>query len=489
MSFNQAAEIPQPQTPTVTQEVNAEKSDLLVPSLFLSAATILLGFIDPIYLHFEQQIALTVILTALGLVLLWMGTLSRRRVILYIGAAILLFTIALEAITQPTQLSVPLVAVWPLRILLVLLVGFSWAFLMRPPRWLRRALVAVLVPTVLVLAIWGGPATGVALFGWNLYIPVTNFTPYWLAIDSHDTLYATDASGDLIWVFDSSGNAQGTIRPGRAPAVGTPGPGILPNGLVEEMNLANLSLLPSPTPGTGVPAPFIFDFCGIAVDPNDNLYTVDTIDQTGPKIIRFDKDGMINMRIPAPHEFGPTKGCIAVDNDHIYLASRYGKVYVMDYSGKVSEEVTVAYQPLGIALTNKSELLVTGPNILNKIDVKSGEVFTTTLPAPPGQLQIPYQALLVEKDGNVLVSDWGSNQVLRVDPDTNKIIGSFGGQGFWPGQFKAMGGMALDHEGRIYVADWQHRVIERFTPDGKIDTVWWAARPVPEQQNGEVEKD
>src|SRR6476620_4886047 len=137
MSLNQAAEIPQPQTPTVTQEVNAEKSDLLVPSLFLSAATILLGFIDPIYLHFEQQIAPTVIVTALGLVLLWAGTLMRRRAILYIGAAILLATIAVEAITQPTQLSVPLVAVWPLRILLVLLVGFSWAFLMRPPRWLR----------------------------------------------------------------------------------------------------------------------------------------------------------------------------------------------------------------------------------------------------------------------------------------------------------------------------------------------------------------
>ena len=79
-------------------------------------------------------------------------------------------------------------------------------------RWLRRALVATLVPTLLVLVIWGGPATGTALFGWNIYIPVTNFTPYWLAIDSNDTLYATDASGDLIWVFDSNGSAQGTIR-------------------------------------------------------------------------------------------------------------------------------------------------------------------------------------------------------------------------------------------------------------------------------------
>ena len=176
---------------------------------------------------------------------------------------------------------------------------------MRPPRWLRRALVATLSPPCLCLAIWGGPATGAALFGWNIYMPVTNFTPYWLAIDSHDTLYATDASGDLIWVFDSSGSPQGTIRASHAPAVGTPGPGILPNGLVEEMNLANVSLVPSPTPVGGASATLIFDFCGIAVDPQDNLYTVDTIDPTGPKIIRFDKDGMINQRIPVPRWIRP----------------------------------------------------------------------------------------------------------------------------------------------------------------------------------------
>ena len=486
MSLSQTVEVPR--APSSLQEENAEKSDLIVPSLFISAAAIILGFIDPIYLRFSQQTALTVGLTVLGLALVWVGTLLRRRIALYAGVMVLLGAITVEAMTQPTQLSVPLVAVWPLRILLVLLVAFAWAFLMRPPRWLSRALVAAAVPIVIVLAVWGGPATGTALFGWNVYVPVTNFTPYWLAIDSHDTLYATDASGDLIWVFDSTGAPQGTIRVSRAPAVGTPGPGILPNGLVEEMNLANVSLAgPTPTP-IGGPALLVLDFCGIALDPEDNLYTVDTIDKTGPKIVRFDKDGMVNQRIPVPAGYGPTKGCLAVDADHIYLASRYGKVYVMDHSGKIEQEVDLAYQPLGIAVSNKGELMITGPNILNKVEVGTGQVLTTTLPAPQGQLQIPYQAITVEKDGNVLVSDWGSNAVQRVDPKTNQILTTIGGQGYWPGQFKAMGGIALDQEGRIYVSDWQHRVIERFTPDGKINSVWWAARPVPEQQ-GAVEKD
>ncbi len=52
---------------------------------------------------------------------------------------------------------------------------------------------------------------------------------------------------------------------------------ILPNGLAEELNLtnANLSTRPTPVPGMPVSIP-ILDFCGIAIDPSDNIYTVDS---------------------------------------------------------------------------------------------------------------------------------------------------------------------------------------------------------------------
>ena len=42
---------------------------------------------------------------------------------------------------------------------LVLLVALSWAFLMHPPSWLNRALLAFSLPTLIVLLLWGGPAT------------------------------------------------------------------------------------------------------------------------------------------------------------------------------------------------------------------------------------------------------------------------------------------------------------------------------------------
>ena len=40
-----------------------------------------------------------------------------------------------------------------------------------------------------------------------------------------------------------------------------------------------------------------------------------------------------------------------------------------------------------------------------------------------------------------------------------------------------MGGIAVDAQGRIYVADWLHRAIKRFTPDGQIDAIWQAKMP------------
>jgi sugar lactone lactonase YvrE len=64
-----------------------------------------------------------------------------------------------------------------------------------------------------------------------------------------------------------------------------------------------------------------------------------------------------------------------------------------------------------------------------------------------------------------------------------------GEPGVWPGQFQGLGGLAQDAQGRIYVADWLSRVIQRFTPDGEIDALWWAARPFPENAVPEGEID
>jgi DNA-binding beta-propeller fold protein YncE len=473
---------------------SGESRDLLLPTVFLTGAALILAWLDPVYFHFHAYPLETLGAVALELVFVWFAVLRWSMRLLYVGTGLVFATIAVQAATQPSPLSVPILAIWPLRIVLVLMVLGSWAFLMRPPDWLRRAVAAFLTSSVVAVLFWGGPATGTALFGWNIPLPVVNFSPYWLAVDSHNTIYASDGFAGVVWVFDEGGTPKGTIRPARAPQPPTPGPGILPVGIEEQLIVANVSLLPSPTPITGTGAINLggggaFDFCGLAVDRSDHLYIVDTLDPAGYKVLRFDREGNITARWDTPQGYGPTRGCLAIDGEHIYLASRFGKIYVLDYEGNVQREIHVAYQPFGVYPDGKGGLVSLGHNVFNKIDVATGEVLTTTLPLPAQGLQIPYQAMLVTKDGDVLVSDTGNNRVLRIGPGLDAIEGNIGDPGVWPGQFQGLGGLAQDAQGRIYAADWLSRVIQRFTPEGEIDALWWAARSFPENAVPEGEID
>src|SRR5436190_2064172 len=208
-------------SPPTASVTNEERADLLVPALFISAAALILAIQDPINIQFEPRPTETLVITLLGIALVGWATFRRSLPLYFVGVAVLLITMTVGVITQPSQLSVPVVAIWPLRAALVLLVALSWAFLMSPPRWLRRALLAAIIPTLLALFLLGGPATASQLFGWNLgyflgvdlRLPARNFAPFWLAVDSQGNLYATDVRGGLIWVFDSSGSPKGTLHP------------------------------------------------------------------------------------------------------------------------------------------------------------------------------------------------------------------------------------------------------------------------------------
>ena len=485
--------------PTTTQETSlreflksqpkVENADLLLPSFFLVAAAAILAFQDPLNWGFQPHLTETLVAVVAGAVVSGLGVWRRSLPVVLVGAAILLATITAGVMSQPSQFGVPPVAIWPLRLLLILLVAGAWAFLMRPPGWLLRALAAFTIASVLVLALWGGPATAARFFGWNYYVPPSLFAPYWLAVNSHGTLYASDADGGMIWVFDKSGNPQGTIRPATAPPVPTPGPGIMPSGFEAEASLVMRAPTPVGTPGGALyDVSNRFTFCGLVTDPQDNLYTVDLSNTGGRSIMRFSADGNITARWPVPTDYEPTRGCLAASDKYIFLTSRFGKIYVYDHSGKSTKEFTVPFQPFGIAEAGSDKLAVMAPNALEQIEISSGNVVTTTLPGSQGQLQIPYQAMFMDKNGDLLATDLGSNKVLRIDAATGKTKATIGEEGYGPGQFKGLGGITMDNAGRLYVADWQHRVIERFTPDGKIDAVWWALRSTKEaQQEGEVE--
>jgi DNA-binding beta-propeller fold protein YncE len=455
-------------------EPHGWQADLSLPAIFLGAAALVLAVIDPIYIGYKPQTFLTLLLAGLGAGALGYGA-YRRDMRFYFGATVYLFVLlAWSLATQPVQLGVPLASVLPFRLVLFALVLGAWVFLMRPPMWARRAIAFVGVPVLLVTGLVSGPVVAAQLQG--LPLPRVAFSPYWVAVNSQGTVYATNADGNAIWVFAPGGGLVGTIWPATAQGPGQPGPGILPavqpTPIIRPYDPFN-TLPPPPANAPGPQYPTVL-FCGLAVDPDDNLLLVNNATQ---KLEKYNAKGDLLVQWPLPPLFDGSKGCIAADATYIYIASRFGSVYVLDRQANVLLEVKLEYQPFGLSPDGKGALLVLGPFQMDRINPETGGRTPVDLPPPTGQLRIPYQALLVTRAGQLLATDVATNRVLRLSLQGGQILGSIGEAGFYPGQFQGLGGLAEDREGRIYVADWQNGAVQRFTARGELDRVYWALAP------------
>lgn len=493
-----------PKTQDAKPAPERKQLDPLLSSIFLGAAATVLSVENPINIEFQPRLLETLAVCALGVVLLAWANLRPNLIVLFSGAALLLGTVSVGTISQPAQVNLPLSAVLPLRLAIVLLVAFAWAFLLQPPAWLGRALAAISIPTAAVLLLFIVPQVSAQVFHWGAYRPINNkFAPYWLTPDRHGGVYATDLDGVYVWAFDSTGSPQGTLNPAKAPAVGTPGPGIIPSGMENELNSPSFKLLATtPTPvimsGTPVPRSAIsnFDFCGIATDPVGNLYMVDLYDPAGYRLLRFNSGGDITARWPAPDKYQPTSSCLAADSQYIYLSAidgtQRGIIYILDHDGTVDGQVSVDFLPMGISANDSATLA--GNGMKSVVIMSAGSLHllsvpvasphsarVSALPAPPQPLQVP---ILLTRSNEVLLSDHQSLTVSRYNPATGKVVGTIGKSGTLPGEFGDIGGMTEEAGGMLFVADPINRVIDKFYPDGRISSVWWA-----QSLNGEVEQE
>jgi DNA-binding beta-propeller fold protein YncE len=81
----------------------------------------------------------------------------------------------------------------------------------------------------------------------------------------------------------------------------------------------------------------------------------------------------------------------------------------------------------------------------------------------------------VAPDGSFYVSDgYGNSRVARFSSD-GKFIADWGDKGEGPGEFDTPHGIALDREGRVYVADRSNSRIQVFTGEGKFLQQWKSA--------------
>ena len=405
-------------------------------------------------------------LVALGLAGLTLPRLLRgwlRVALQVVGFALLWGAIGWCVLAQPIPLNRPLVLALSLRALPVVAAAGVLALLLAPAAWQRRALVALTIPTLLAL--------GMVVY----YTPpnVIDFRPYWLAVDSHGTLYVSDVESPVIRLFAPDGTLRAKIRPRQSALKGPPGIGLSPPGPWNDPNRLGVPNLNSP-PSAGWLRPWKpntdeFLFCGMTLDPQDRLYVLDWL---GNQMLRFTPDGTMDEMWPLPADYEPAFGCLTSDATHLYIGDDRGQVLTYDFAGRLLGTETLPRGELrGLSADGSGHLYALLDNRVWRETLATHAGVLWSLPPPRGALGFPYETLLALNNDQVLVSDLNHNRLLRYSSE-GRLLGTLGGSGNQPGQFASVGALALGPGEHLYVTDSDHRVVQRMTLAGTVDGLY-----------------
>lgn len=390
-----------------------------------------------------------------------------------IGALILWGIVGWCCLSQVAPLTQPLTLTWSVRSMPIAVVAMLWLWLMLARNWQRRALLAVALPSIL----------GLALVAWTSSpAQPVNFQPYYVVVDSHGTIYVSDSASPVIRVFAPNGSLRSKLRPGLASRQGPPGPGFSQPGPYNDPDHLGV---PRAVTGasriSGVLQPWVpgtddFWFCGMALDTHDNLYVPDWMHG---RMLRFAPDGRLVARWQLPQDYHPSLNCITVGSDgELYLSDEHGIILCIDANGHVLARWTLPEAIIGgISMPPDGVLLYAlAATHVYQVDLRGDVSGSWSLPTPSGALGRPYQSILAVGVGRVLVTNLETHRVeiyCRGVGGIGEACGHIGSRGIWPGQFGQVGGMARDNRADIYVADFDHRVLQRFTPNGVIDALYW----------------
>jgi DNA-binding beta-propeller fold protein YncE len=92
----------------------------------------------------------------------------------------------------------------------------------------------------------------------------------------------------------------------------------------------------------------------------------------------------------------------------------------------------------------------------------------------PGPVGPAPSNVAVDDEGDVYVTDYAGDRVLKFSPD-GAVLGEWGGHGAGPGQFSGPFGVTLDQRNAIYVVDQLNGRIQKFSPEGVFLAAWGGA--------------
>src|SRR5690349_11564153 len=441
----------------------ARRMSRILSWVFLIALAVLLAISNPIVVNLQPRFDLTLLVPAAGLILAALGARRAWPLLTWTGAAVLWLSIAACITTQSTAIGTAPGLVWGERGILLVGAGLIWFLLLGLPGWVQRAALGAALPTLLIFAV--------------LWITAPNIVRtagfYWLAADARGALYASDIDNGSIWVFDWNGNVSGQIWPRRA-APGSPGPGIQPAGLGTEFTQQIAQATPK-----NLPLDRTFHTCGMAVDPENYLYVLDT---GLARIQQFDTSGHLRATWPLPQSYINAPGCLAADGTHLYVADNHGLILVYDHAGAQQTEWKLRSPSRDLAVGWDGRLYILHDTSVEVLEIANGQ-HLLDWDLPPGIGTVPYDMILARRNGEILINNNLTAQVLRYR-STGEALPALGQPGTAPGQFGVPAGLAEDAQSRLYISDAAYRVIQRFSPTYQVEAVW----SVPEEEGAETEK-
>jgi DNA-binding beta-propeller fold protein YncE len=189
----------------------------------------------------------------------------------------------------------------------------------------------------------------------------------------------------------------------------------------------------------------------VAVDSKDNVYFTPRGQMT--PIIVLDRNGKLVKTIGTG---------MNVKNAHGVCLDAEDNIYLVDCGRHVIHK-----------FNQDGELLFTLGS-LDKPALESGAINgdykTVVRAAPP--FYMPSKAATT-KLGELFVADGYGNCCVHHFSKSGKLIKSWGGAGFGPGEFHLPHGIAIDHATNdVYVTDRENNRIQIFDYDGKVKSIW-----------------
>lgn len=171
---------------------------------------------------------------------------------------------------------------------------------------------------------------------------------------------------------------------------------------------------------------------------------------------------------------------IAIDaQDQIYLVDMSARIQVFDSDGNFRRAWQTPEhalgRPVGLGIGNDGQVLVADTHYHRVLIYSPTGQLLQTIGGTADQEAAQFGLVtdvVQDREGNYYVGEYGEYDRIQKFSSDGKFLLQWGGHGVEPGQFMRPQGLAIDAQGRIFVADACNHRIQVFDGQGKFLRVW-----------------